>query len=261
MAAPKKIRLDRLLVDRGLAESRTKAQALVMAGHVVVGDHRVDKPGQLVAEDAPIRLRGTGLAYVSRGALKLEKALDTFGIDPQGLRCVDLGASTGGFTDLLLQRGASEVWAVDVGYGQLHEKLRRDPRVRVFERINVRYATLASLEAEPFDLAVADLSFISLSLVLPAIAALVREGGRMVLLVKPQFELGPQDVGKGGVVRDPAKRKEAVGKVEATCRALGLAVEGAVDSPITGPAGNQETLLVVRKPARGETPDSHISVS
>lgn len=260
MAGPKKVRLDRLLVDRGLVESRTRAQALIMAGQVVVGENRVDKPGQLVPEDAPFRIRGQ-LPYVSRGALKLEKALDTFGIDPTGLRCVDLGASTGGFTDLLLQRGAAAVWAVDVGYGQLHEKLRRDPRVHVFERVNVRHATLDHLNAEPFDLAVADLSFISLSLVLPAIEALVRDGGEMVLLVKPQFELGPRDVGKGGVVRDPAKRREAVRKVEAACRALGLEVVGAVDAPIQGPAGNQETLLYVRKPTRVETPDSHISVS
>lgn len=259
--AAKKVRLDRLVVERGLAESRAKAQALIMAGQVIVGDHRVDKAGQLVAEDAPIRLRGEGLAYVSRGALKLEKALDHFGIDPAGMRCADLGASTGGFTDLLLQRGAEAVWAVDVGYGQLHEKLRRDPRVHVFERVNVRYATLDALGAEPFDLVVVDLSFISLTLVLPAIRDLVREGGRMIFLVKPQFELGPQDVGKGGVVRDPAKRRQAVAKVEAACRTWDLMVEGAVDSPIRGPAGNQETLLSVRKPPMNETIPSHISVS
>ena len=257
----KKERIDKLLVERGLAETRSRAQALVMAGEVIVGDHRVDKPGQLVPVEAPIRLRGRGLPYVSRGALKLEKALDTFGVDPTGLRCVDLGASPGGFTDLLLQRGAAAVWAVDVGYGQLHEKLRKDPRVRVHERINVRYATLEDLDAEAFDLAVMDLSFISLALVLPAAVRLVKEGGRMIMLVKPQFELGPEHVSKGGVVRDPEKRREAVAKVEAVCRDLGLEVEGTVDAPITGPAGNQETLLSVRKPIGSGEPSSHISVS
>lgn len=257
----RKERIDKLLVDRGLVESRSRAQALIMAGEVIVGDHRVDKAGQLVDEEAPIRLRGRGLRYVSRGALKLEKALDTFDLDPSGLRCVDLGASTGGFTDLLLQRGAAAVWAVDVGYGQLHEKLRRDPRVHVFERVNVRYATLEGLNAEAFDLAVMDLSFISLALVLPAVERLVKEGGRVIMLVKPQFELGPKDVAKGGVVRDPRKRREAVAKIEAACQRLGLEVEGAVDAPITGPAGNQETLLVARKPRRGAEGPSHISVS
>lgn len=232
-----------------------------MGGHVIVGDHRVDKAGQLVPTDAPIRLRGAGLRYVSRGALKLEKALDAFEVDPSGLRCVDLGASTGGFTDLLLQRGAAAVWAVDVGYGQLHEKLRKDPRVRVFERTNVRYVTLDDLNAEAFDLAVMDLSFISLTLVLPAVVRLVGEGGRLLMLVKPQFELGPEDVGKGGVVRDPKKRRQAVDKVEAACRDLGLLVEGRVESPIRGPAGNQEIFVSARKPGEGDETASHISVS
>lgn len=257
--AGKRERIDKLLVERGLAETRARAQALILAGEVIVGEHRVDKAGQLVPVDAPIRIRGRGLPFVSRGALKLEKALDTFGVDPRGLRCVDLGASTGGFTDLLLQRGAEAVWAVDVGYGQLHDKLRKDPRVRVFERLNVRHATLEALDAEPFDLAVMDLSFISLTLVLPAVRDLVAEGGRMIMLVKPQFELEPKDVSKGGVVRNPQKRREAVAKVERACRELGLVVEGTVDSPIAGPAGNRETLLLARKPQI--TSGSHISVS
>jgi len=239
----KKERIDRLLMERGFAESRARAQALVMAGEVLAGDHRIDKPGQLVDVSLPIRLKGEGLRYVSRGALKLEGALDEFGIDPRGTRCVDLGASTGGFTDLLLQRGAVAVWAVDVGYGQIHEKLRQDPRVHLFERQNARHVTLELLGAEAFDLAVMDLSFISLALVLPAATQLLRPGGEMVMLVKPQFEVGPQDVGKGGVVRDPAKRQEAIDRIAAVCESLGLEVKGIVDSPILGPAGNHEALL------------------
>ncbi|AKU90876.1 TlyA family RNA methyltransferase [Vulgatibacter incomptus] len=239
----KRERIDKLLLERGLAETRARAQALVMAGEVLVGDHRVDKPGQLVDPELPIRLKGEGLRYVSRGALKLEGALDTFGIDPAGLRCVDLGASTGGFTDLLLQRGAEAVWAVDVGYGQLHEKLRQDPRVHSFERVNARTVGLEQLGAEPFDLAVMDLSFISLELVLPAARSLVRPGGQLVMLVKPQFEVGPKDVGNGGVVRDPEKRQEAIDRIADFCRGLRLEVRGIVDSPILGPAGNLEALL------------------
>ncbi|HWV39117.1 MAG TPA: TlyA family RNA methyltransferase [Vulgatibacter sp.] len=245
----KKDRIDKLLVERGLADTRTRAQALVMAGEVLAGDHRVDKPGQLVDVELPIRLKGEGIRWVSRGARKLEAALDSFGIDPAGWTCVDLGASTGGFTDLLLDRGAAAVWAVDVGYGQLHEKLRRDPRVRVFERMNARHVTLEELGAAPFDLAVMDLSFISLALVLPAAKGLVKPGGSLVMLVKPQFEVGPADVGKGGVVRDPAKRQEAIDRIAEVCRSLDLEVKGVVDSPILGPAGNREALLWARPPA------------
>lgn len=241
-------RIDKLLVERGLAATRARAQALVMAGEVLAGDHRVDKPGQLVDVELPLRLKGEGLKYVSRGALKLEAALDAFGVDPSGWSCVDLGASTGGFTDLLLQRGAATVWAVDVGYGQLHDKLRTDPRVRVFERVNARTLKLADLDADPFDLAVMDLSFISLSLVLPAARDLLKPGGRLLMLVKPQFEVGPQDVGKGGVVRDPAKRAEAIERIAEVCRSLGLVVEGVIDSPVHGPAGNVEALLHARLP-------------
>lgn len=240
-------RIDRLLVERGLAGTRTRAQALVMAGEVVAGEQRVDKPGQLVDVDVPIRLKGEAGRYVSRGALKLERALDTFTVDPAGKRCVDLGASTGGFTDLLLQRGAAAVTAVDVGYGQLHEKLRQDPRVRSFERVNARSVTLADLDAEPFDLAVLDLSFISLTLVLPAVRNLVKPGGDLVMLVKPQFEAGKGEVGKGGVVRDPAKRAAAVDRVAGCCREIGLTVVGTTDSPIEGPAGNLEILLHARR--------------
>lgn len=247
--AARRERIDRLLVERGLAETRSRAQALVMAGVVLVGEERIDKAGQLVDPTQPIRLKGEALPYVSRGGLKLERALDHFAIAPRGLRCVDLGASTGGFTDLLLQRGATSVTAVDVGRGQLHEKLRADIRVRSFERINARSVTLADLsETEPFDLAVMDLSFISLSLVLPAAAALVRPGGTLVMLVKPQFEAGPDDVGKGGVVKDPVVRRRTIDSVRAACEALGLRVSGEVDSPIEGPAGNIEALLRADKP-------------
>jgi 23S rRNA (cytidine1920-2'-O)/16S rRNA (cytidine1409-2'-O)-methyltransferase len=247
--AVRRQRIDLLLVERGLAESRTKAQALVMAGAVVVGEARVDKPGALVDPGAPIRLKDDAAPqrYVSRGALKLEKALDTFPVDPRGKVCADLGASTGGFTDLLLQRGAARVHAVDVGYGQLHDRLRRDPRVVVRERANARRLDAGTL-GEPADLVTADLSFISLRLVLPAIRALLAPGGEAVLLVKPQFEVGKGDVGKGGVVRDEGKRRAALASVEEAARGLGFEVLGHVESPIAGPAGNREWLLHVRKP-------------
>jgi 23S rRNA (cytidine1920-2'-O)/16S rRNA (cytidine1409-2'-O)-methyltransferase len=247
---PKKQRIDVLLVERGLAESRTKAQALVMAGAVVVGESRVDKPGALVDPGAAIRLKDDAVPqrWVSRGALKLERALDVFPVDPRGRTCADLGASTGGFTDVLLQRGAAKVYAVDVGYGQLHPRLRADPRVVVRERENARRLSASSL-GEPVDLVVGDLSFISLRLVLPAVKAILRPGGEAVLLVKPQFEVGKGEVGKGGVVRDEAKRRAALEAVKAAARALGFEAVGEAESPIEGPAGNREWLLALRLPA------------
>src|SRR5512138_1623375 len=211
MAGARKQRIDVVLVERGLAESRAKAQALVLAGAVVAGDARVDKPGALVDPAAPIRLK-EGAApqrYVSRGALKLERGLEVFPVEPSGKACADLGASTGGFTDLLLQRGAARVYAVDVGYGQLHPRLRGDPRVRVRERENARLLTRRVL-GEQVDLVTGDLSFISLRLVLPAVKDILRPGGDAILLVKPQFEVGKGEVGKGGVVRDEAKRRAAL---------------------------------------------------
>jgi 23S rRNA (cytidine1920-2'-O)/16S rRNA (cytidine1409-2'-O)-methyltransferase len=246
---PKKQRIDVLLVERGLAESRTKAQALVMAGAVVVGEARVDKPGALVDAKAPIRLKEDAAPqrYVSRGALKLERALEAFPVDPRGRICADLGASTGGFTDVLLQRGAAKVYAVDVGYGQLHPRLRGDPRVVVRERENARTLTASSL-GERVDLAVGDLSFISLRLVLPAVKAILRPGGEAVLLVKPQFEVGRGEVGKGGVVREDSKRRAALEGVKAAARGLGFEVLGEAESPIEGPAGNREWLLGLRLP-------------
>ena len=241
-------RIDLLLVERGLAASRTQARALVMAGAVVAGEVRVDKPGQLVDPDVALRIKAGAAPrkYVSRGALKLEKALDAFPVDPRGKICADLGASTGGFTDLLLQRGAARVYAVDVGYGQLHPGLRGDPRVVVRERVNARLLGPGAL-GEDVDLVVADLSFISLRLVLPAVKALLRPGGQAVLLVKPQFEVGKGEVGKGGVVRDDAKRRAALEAVAAAARDLGFEVLGHAESPIAGPAGNREWLLALAK--------------
>ena len=242
-------RIDLLLVERGLAESRAKAQALVMAGAVVAGEARVDKAGQLVDEALPLRVKAGAAPqrYVSRGALKLEKALEVFPVDPAGLVCADLGASTGGFTDLLLQRGAARVHAVDVGYGQLHQRLRGDPRVRVRERENARALTAEAL-GEQVDLVTGDLSFISLRLILPAVKAILRPGGHALLLVKPQFEVGKGEVGKGGVVRDDSKRLAALEAVAAAARALGFEVLGHAESPIEGPAGNREWLLGLRLP-------------
>lgn len=243
----KRQRIDLLLVERGLAESRTRAQALVMAGAVVAGETRIDKPGQLVDPSVELRLKEDAAPqkYVSRGALKLEKALEVFPIEPAGRTCADLGASTGGFTDLLLQRGAAKVYAVDVGYGQLHPKLRNDPRVVVRERENARNLTAEAL-GERVELVVGDLSFISLKLILPAVKAILRPGGLAALLVKPQFEVGKGEVGKGGVVRDDAKRREALDAVAAFARELGFEVLGHAESPIEGPAGNREWLLGLR---------------
>jgi 23S rRNA (cytidine1920-2'-O)/16S rRNA (cytidine1409-2'-O)-methyltransferase len=248
VAAPRQ-RIDLLLVELGLAESRAKAQALVMAGAVVAGEARVDKPGQLVDPALPIRLK-EGAApqrYVSRGALKLEKALEAFQVSPAGLACADLGASTGGFTDLLLQRGAARVFAVDVGYGQLHARIRSDPRVVVRERENARALTAEGLGAR-VDLVTGDLSFISLRLILPAVKAILRPGGQAILLVKPQFEVGKGEVGKGGVVRDDQKRRAALDGVAGAAAGLGFEVLGHAESPIEGPAGNREWLLWLRLP-------------
>ncbi len=222
----------------------------MLAGAVVAGESRVDKPGQLVDPELPLRIKEDAAPqrYVSRGALKLEQALESFPIDPAGLVCADLGASTGGFTDLLLQRGAARVHAVDVGYGQLHHRLRTDPRVVVHERVNARYLSPADL-GEAIDLVTADLSFISVRLVLPAVRAVLRPGGHAILLVKPQFEVGRGEVGKGGVVRDEAKRRAVLDEVTAAAVALGFEPLGTAESPIEGPAGNREWLLALRHAA------------
>jgi 23S rRNA (cytidine1920-2'-O)/16S rRNA (cytidine1409-2'-O)-methyltransferase len=245
-----KERLDKLVVRLGLAESRERAQALILAGQVVVDDHVATKAGQLFDEDAAIRTKGTTLPYVSRGALKLEKALDTFSIDVRGKRALDVGASTGGFTDLLLQRGAVAVCAVDVGHNQLAWKLRQDPRVTCMEGVNARNLDVAALPFPP-EVVVSDVSFISLTLVLPSLVDAARARGEwIVALVKPQFEVGKGEVGKGGVVRDPSLRAAAVEKVAACARSLGCEVVGTVESPITGPAGNVEHLIALRPPLK-----------
>ncbi|MGO8971674.1 MAG: TlyA family RNA methyltransferase [Myxococcaceae bacterium] len=247
MSAKRKERLDVLLVQAGLAPTRARAQALVLAGQVVVGEARVDKPGTRVPLDAPLRLKGEGLGYVSRGGLKLSHALRHFHLTVAGAVCADIGASTGGFTDCLLQAGAARVHALDVGYGQLHEKLRADARVVVHERRNARYLEKDAL-GEEVDVVVVDVSFISLTLVLPAVLPLLRKQGFLVALVKPQFEVGKGQVGKGGVVRDEGARTAAVKRVEAAAAALGLLLLGVTDSPILGPAGNREALLAAQKP-------------
>ena len=240
--SPARPRLDKLLVDRQLAKSREHARGLVMAGRVLVGERRIDKPGTAVAEDAEIRVIGGEAPYVSRGGEKLAGALDHFALDPRGLVCVDAGISTGGFTDCLLQRGAARVYGVDVGYGQVDLSIRGDERVVLFERTNIRHFDSANLP-EPVDLVVADLSFISLTIVLGVLAAIVRSGGTVLAMVKPQFEVGKGEVGKGGVVRDRAKQAAAVDKVEAFARTVGLEPLGRVPAPIQGPKGNQEYFV------------------
>lgn len=237
----KKVRLDVLVVARGLATSREQAQRLIMAGEVAVDGVRQDKPGRIVAHDANITVRAP-LPYVSRGGLKLAAALDAFALDVTGLVAVDVGASTGGFTDCLLQRGAARVYAIDVGYGQLAWKLQSDPRVVVLDRTNVRH-----LEALPdgvrADLAVIDASFISLTLVLPATLRLIQPDGQVIALIKPQFEAGAEQVGKGGVVRDPKVHRRVLVDTCALAATLGLTVAGLTVSPAPGPAGNIEFLL------------------
>ncbi len=240
-----KSRLDVALVSRGLAATREKAQALILAGRVEVDGKRAEKAGQPVGDDAAISVAGPPHPYVSRGGVKLAAALDRFGIDPAGWTCLDVGASTGGFTDCLLQRGAARVYAVDVGRGQLDARLRADPRVVVREKVNARTLSEADVP-EPVDLAVVDVSFISLRLVLPAVAARVRRGGALVALVKPQFEAGRSEVPKGGVVRSEATRRRVVAEVEEAGRALGLEVLGMAPSPISGARGNVEFLVGFR---------------
>jgi 23S rRNA (cytidine1920-2'-O)/16S rRNA (cytidine1409-2'-O)-methyltransferase len=249
MTARAKQRADQLLVARGLVESRAKAQALILAGQVYAGTRRVDKAGQLIAEDAPLEVKGKDHPWVSRGGLKLVEGLDRFAIDPAGLVCLDVGASTGGFTDVLLARGAARVYAVDVGHGQLAWKLRRDPRVVVLERTNARYLSRAQVP-EPVDLVVCDASFIGLRTVLPASLALTCPGAQLVALIKPQFEIGKGRVGKGGVVRDPALHEEVCGQIVAWLEGLpGWSVLGLAESPITGPEGNREFLIAARREA------------
>jgi 23S rRNA (cytidine1920-2'-O)/16S rRNA (cytidine1409-2'-O)-methyltransferase len=255
---PKKQRLDHLLVDRELVESREQGRRLIMAGEVLVDETVVDKPGRPVPVDATIRVR-VGLKFVSRGGLKLEAALDDFGLDVTGLVAVDVGASTGGFTDCLLQRGAAQVFAVDVGYGQLAWKLRSDPRVVVVERTNIRYLERlpqVAVSGQPVlaDLAVIDASFISLRLVLPPTLNLLKPDGQIVALIKPQFEAGRDDVGKGGVVRDVAVHRRVLDETADLAHSLDLAVAGITVSPAPGPAGNIEFLIWLRRDTASAVP-------
>ena len=245
----RRLRLDQLLLERGLAESRARAQALLLAGVVFSGERRLDKPGTLVADDLPLEVRDRALPGVSRGGFKLARGLDVFGIDPAGLVAIDVGASTGGFTDVLLQRGAARIYAVDVGYGQLADKLRHDARVVVLERLNARRLGPAEVP-EPVDLVVCDASFISLRLVLPAALALSKPAARLVALIKPQFEVGKGEVGKGGVVRDPEAHARVCREIGDWLGSLpGWSVDGIAESPITGPAGNREFLIgATRRP-------------
>lgn len=236
-----KTRLDVLLVERGLQESRQKAQATIMSGLVFVGGQRVDKPGTAVANDAEIEVRGNALRYVSRGGLKLEKAMATFPIHLDGAVCADIGASTGGFTDCMLQNGASKVYAVDVGYGQLAWSIRSDKRVVCLERTNARYLTKEQIP-EPLDFASIDVSFISLKLILPALRPLMAENGQVVALVKPQFEAGREKVGKKGVVRDSAVHQEVLEHFLVHADEADFSVKGLTFSPIRGPEGNIEYL-------------------
>jgi 23S rRNA (cytidine1920-2'-O)/16S rRNA (cytidine1409-2'-O)-methyltransferase len=246
-AASKRVRADLALVEQGLAPSREKARALILAGEVLAGDRPVEKAGDLVDAAAELRLRSAPMPYVSRGGIKLAHALDTFGVDPRGLVALDVGASTGGFTDCLLQRGAVRVHCVDVGHGQLDWKLASDARVRVHDRVNVRTIDPALL-GERVDLIVIDVSFISLRLVLPALPPLAAPGAPVVALVKPQFEVGRAHVGKGGIVRDEAARAQALVDVRAAAEALGYAALGETTSPITGGKGNVEFLLHLTTP-------------
>ncbi|MCZ8309788.1 MAG: TlyA family RNA methyltransferase [Magnetospirillum sp.] len=241
-----KKRLDQILVDRGLAESRAKAQALVLAGLVFSGEKRLDKPGTPTAEDLAIEVRGQPHPWVSRGGVKLAHALAHFALDPKGTVAIDVGASTGGFTDVLLTNGALRVYAVDVGQGQLAWKLRTDPRVVVLEKTNARRLSAAEIP-EQVDMVVCDASFIGLETVLPAALALLKIGGSVVALIKPQFEVGPARVGKGGVVRDAALHDEVCARIAAWLPTLGFAVLGIEPSPILGPEGNREFLVAARK--------------
>lgn len=249
----KKVRLDQLVFDLGLTESRERAKTTVMSGLVFVDGKRIDKPGTQVSPDSKIEVKGSAIPYVSRGGLKLEKALKVFNIDPTGMHCIDCGASTGGFTDVLLKNGAEKVFAVDVGYGQLAWSLRQDERVVNMERTNIRHISPEQIP-EALDLAVADLSFISLKLVLPAISSVLKDKAELVCLIKPQFEAGKDEVGKKGVVRDESVHLAVIESILDFVPTIGLTVLGLDYSPIKGPEGNIEYLCYMKK-GGGEAPD------
>jgi len=241
-----KIRLDKLLVERGIVPTREKARALILARSIRVNESYPDKAGALVAADAQVKIVGEENPYVSRGGLKLRGALDEFGLDVRNLVVLDVGASTGGFTDCLLQAGARKVYALDVGYGQLAWKLRQDERVIAIERVNVRHYGGDHLQETP-ELATIDVSFISLKIVLPRVAKLLAETGRILALIKPQFEAGKSEVGKNGLVKDPAVHERIINEIAAFCRGMGLDVDGVCASGFLGPAGNKEFFILLRK--------------
>jgi len=241
-----KLRVDQMLVDRGLAESRARAQALILAGLVFSGERKIDKAGQALAEDVPLEVRGKDHPWVSRGGLKLAHALEHFGWDVTGAVAIDVGSSTGGFTDVLLQNGAAKVFAVDSGTNQLAWKLRQDPRVVVHEKTNARYLTDAII-TEPVDLVVCDASFIGLAKVLDTAIDFVKPGGRLVALIKPQFEAERSEIGKGGVVRDPLVHERVCDAAKAWIESRGWGVAGVMESPIMGPEGNKEFLMAAQR--------------
>ena len=246
MSSKKKIRLDQLVVQKGLVESREKAKALIMAGEVMVDGARADKPGHSFPKDCEITLKTGTIPYVSRGGLKLKAAIDYFNIDVNNLVMLDIGASTGGFTDCLLQNNAKKVFAVDVGYGQLHWKLRQDPRVVVIEKTNARYLEPEKINDKP-DGAVIDVSFISLKLVIPVVSKLLPDNSFIIALIKPQFEAGKDQVGKGGVVRDEEVHNKIVNDIREFCINQGWKSEGEIPSPILGPKGNKEFLIYLTR--------------
>ncbi len=251
-----KKRLDVLLLERGDFTTREKARAAIMAGLVYIDGRIQDKAGAQVAEDAEIEVRGEACPYVSRGGFKLEKALKSFGIDMTGRNCVDIGASTGGFTDVMLQNGAEKVYAIDVGYGQLDWKLRSDPRVVCMEKVNFRYLDPASIP-EKLDFACCDVSFISISKILPVAVKLLKEGAEMVSLIKPQFEAGREQVGKSGIVRDAAIHREVIEKAMRYAKEAGFSLHGLDWSPVTGAKGNIEFLIYLKKDGEdGDLPDT-----
>jgi 23S rRNA (cytidine1920-2'-O)/16S rRNA (cytidine1409-2'-O)-methyltransferase len=241
-------RIDKLLVDRGLADSRTRAQALVMSASVLVDEQLVNKPSEKFSPEANIRIKARidSQGYVGRGGLKLEAALRTFALDVRGFVCLDVGASTGGFTDCLLQQGAGRVIAVDVGHNQIDWKLRNDPRVEVREGVNARYLTPEDFETK-FDFATIDVAFISATKILPAVVQLLNDSARLITLIKPQFEVGKGEVGKGGIVKDPVQHQRVIAEVNAVAESLGLSLHGVIESPIKGADGNVEFLALYER--------------
>lgn len=246
---PVKERLDKLLLMKGLVQSRERARSLIMEGKVLVNGERVEKPGAWVRQDAEIELREEGHPYVSRGGVKLEGALKQFGINPSGMVVLDVGASTGGFTDCILQKGAKKVYAVDVGYGQLAWKLRNDPRVVNLERKNIRFLNKSEIPEE-VDLILVDTSFISVEKFLPHLLIFLKPRGFLLILVKPQFEVGKGEVGKGGVVRDPLLHQKVIERISRSCQGLGLRVLGVMESPLRGPKGNKEFFLYLERDSK-----------